>query len=45
MMLEWLRRHDAALDAHLRRYLFTSARITEVEESAMRAASASPLKP
>ena len=31
MILEWLRRHDPALDAHLRTYLFTSDPITEVE--------------
>jgi len=31
MALEWLRRHDPVLDAHLRRYLFTDAPITEIE--------------
>jgi uncharacterized protein len=31
MTLEWLRRHDPILDAHLRTYLFTSAPITEIE--------------
>jgi ferritin-like protein len=31
MMLEWLRRHDAALDKHLRTYLFTDAPVTEIE--------------
>ena len=31
MTLEWLRRRDAVLDAHLRTYLFTSEPITEVE--------------
>jgi len=30
MLLEWLRRHDPALDANLRRYLFTDQPITEV---------------
>jgi hypothetical protein len=34
MTLEWLRRHDAALDRHLRTYLFTSASVLDVEESA-----------
>jgi len=33
MALEWLRRHDAVLDRHLRRYLFTDAPITEIEEA------------
>lgn len=31
MSLEWLRRADPALDQHLRRYLFTSGPITEIE--------------
>ncbi len=31
MTLEWLRRHDPALDAHLRTYLFTSDPVTEIE--------------
>jgi ferritin-like protein len=31
MLLEWLRRHDPALDRHLRTYLFTSEPITEIE--------------
>ena len=31
MLLEWLRRRDAALDAHLRTYLFTEGSITEIE--------------
>src|SRR3954453_20799035 len=31
MTLEWLRRHDPALDKHLRTYLFTDAPVTEVE--------------
>ena len=34
MSLEWLRRNDAALDAHLRQYLFTSGSILAVEEKA-----------
>jgi hypothetical protein len=34
MVLEWLRRHDAVLDGHLRTYLFTSRPILEIEESA-----------
>jgi ferritin-like protein len=32
MVLEWLRRRDAALDAHLRDYLFTSKDLAAVEE-------------
>src|SRR4249919_946237 len=31
MTLEWLRRHDPALDRHLRTYLFTSGSILETE--------------
>jgi hypothetical protein len=31
MTLEWLRRHDAVLDQHLRTYLFTEGSITEIE--------------
>lgn len=31
MLLEWLRRNDPVLDAHMRTYLFTDAPITEVE--------------
>ena len=34
MLLEWLRRHDAALDQDLRTYLFTSAPVTEIEAGA-----------
>lgn len=34
MTLEWLRRHDAALDQMLRQYLFTSEPITEIETEA-----------
>jgi ferritin-like protein len=33
MVLEWLRRRDAALDEQLRTYLFTEGPITEVEGS------------
>lgn len=32
MVLEWLRRHDATLDRHLRTYLFSEGSILEVEE-------------
>ncbi len=32
MTLEWLRRRDPELDAHLRRYLFTDGSITRQEE-------------
>ena len=31
MTLEWLRRHDPALDRHLRTYLFTEGSILEAE--------------
>jgi ferritin-like protein len=34
MTIEWLRRHDPALDRHLRTYLFTSGSITEIETEA-----------
>jgi ferritin-like protein len=34
MLLEWVRRHDAAFDRHLRTYLFTDAPITEIEHDA-----------
>ena len=34
MMLEWLRRHDAKLDEHLRTYLFTSASVLDIEAAA-----------
>lgn len=34
MTLEWLRRHDAKLDEHMRTYLFTEAPITEIEVEA-----------
>jgi ferritin-like protein len=33
MALEWLRRRDAALNANLRKFLFTSGPITEIGES------------
>ena len=34
MMLEWLRRHDAKLDEHLRTYLFTEKRLLQIEQEA-----------
>ena len=34
MALEWLRRHDAALDGHMRTYLFTNKPILEIEDEA-----------
>ncbi|MHB8219056.1 MAG: encapsulin-associated ferritin-like protein [Acidimicrobiales bacterium] len=34
MTLEWLRRHDPALDLHLRTYLFTTVPVTEIEGAA-----------
>ena len=33
MTLEWLRRHDPALDEHLRTYLFAEGNIVAVEEA------------
>ncbi len=47
MTLEWLRRHDPALDQMLRQYLFTDGPITEIEsddpaEAATTAPSAGP---
>ena len=32
MTLEWLRRHDPALDEELRTYLFTDGPVTAVED-------------
>ena len=34
MTIEWLRRHDPALDRHLRTYLFTSGSIVGIETAA-----------
>ena len=34
MTLEWLRRNDAALDRHLRTYLFTEDSVLKEEEEA-----------
>ena len=34
MTLEWLRRHDAVLDRHLRTYLFTEGSVLDIEEAA-----------
>ena len=33
MSLEWLRRNDPVLDAHLRQYLFTTGSILAIEEA------------
>ena len=33
MVLEWLRRHDAKLDQHMRTYLFTEGSIIDREEA------------
>jgi ferritin-like protein len=33
MTLEWLRRHDPALDVHLRTYLFTTGDVLEIEDA------------
>ena len=40
MLLEWLRRHDAEFDAHMRTYLFSQGPIREAER---RAAAPVPL--
>ncbi|HTX00785.1 MAG TPA: ferritin-like domain-containing protein [Acidimicrobiales bacterium] len=40
MTLEWLRRHDPALDQHMRTYLFTSGPITAIEAAAVGEAGA-----
>jgi ferritin-like protein len=45
MALEWLRRHDPALDRHLRTYLFTSGPITGLEAAAEAAARADQSAP
>ena len=42
MTLEWLRRRDPALDAHLRRYLFTSGPIVGIEEEVTASEEAVP---
>ena len=34
MVLEWIRRHDPVFEGHLKKYLFTSEPITEIEETA-----------
>jgi hypothetical protein len=41
MTLEWLRRHDAGLDAQLRTYLFTDRPVLELEDSAADASASS----
>ncbi len=43
MLLEWLRRHDPTLDAHMRTYLFAEGPITEIEARA--AGSSSKARP
>ena len=34
MVLEWIRRHDPVFEGHLKKYLFTTGPITEIEETA-----------
>jgi len=41
MLLEWLRRHDEALDAHLRTYLFSDGPVTALEAAQKTATPAS----
>ena len=42
MTLEWLRRHDPALDTHLRTYLFSTGSVIEVEHEAEGAGPTGP---
>ncbi|HTZ08549.1 MAG TPA: ferritin-like domain-containing protein [Acidimicrobiales bacterium] len=42
MTLEWLRRRDPVLDAHLRTYLFTTDPVTEIEAEAEAAGDDGP---
>ena len=42
MTLEWLRRHDATLDRHLRTYLFTEDSVLKEEEEATSGGDAGP---
>lgn len=42
MTLEWLRRHDPALDTHLRTYLFSTGSVIEVEHETEGAGAAGP---
>ncbi|HKY04842.1 MAG TPA: ferritin-like domain-containing protein [Blastocatellia bacterium] len=42
MLIEWIRRRDPEWDKYLRTYLFTTADITEVEESAESPATSDP---
>ena len=42
MTIEWLRRHDPALDRHLRTYLFTAGSIIDIETVAESAAGSAP---
>ena len=45
MALEWLRRRDPALDANLRKFLFTSGPITEIGDEAGGRVGCSPGHP
>jgi ferritin-like protein len=42
MTLEWLRRHDPALDEHLRTYLFTTGDVLAIEDAATAGGEAEP---
>jgi ferritin-like protein len=46
MVLEWIRRHDAKFDEHLRTYLFTTGNILAIEEvtEAVSTATTEPAK-
>jgi len=42
MVLEWLRRHDATLDRHLRTYLFSEGSIVEREDASTEGGAPKP---
>jgi uncharacterized protein len=42
MTLEWLRRHDPALDGHLRTYLFSTGDVLAIEEDEAGSGEAEP---
>ena len=45
MTLEWLRRHDAKLDEHLRTYLFTDTPIVGIEQKSDARQNGGPARP
>lgn len=42
MVLEWLRRHDAVLDGHMRKFLFTEGSIAHREEAVKSGSAGGP---